>query len=307
METEILEIEFRAPRKHKIYVTNFMKEVLNRTYAVHAGDAIVIYAGEAGVGKTSTARKICESLERKFDSGNPNAFRGIHFQFGRISRGQGNEAKRAIRSVYDAVGLNLPEGEYNTMSVQRLCSTLIEYLRLNRIQMIFADEAGLLSLEAVGGLITLLDIADDLQWLLTIILVGMDDLALKLKSRQQTFRRSCEWIYFTRYDLEDTIKLLRAMHPYFAGLDENIREGKAQFEFMYEITLGLPGFMFPFINRFDYRWRGLKNLQPITLEFLQTVHMITLDDMDRAVELSRHGYIKEKTTGKEAVGEDNDE
>lgn len=294
MQTEILEIEYPVPLEEKIYVTSFMREAQKRTFAVHRGGAIVVYTGEAGTGKTTTALEICRTLERQFDSSNPNAFRAVHFEFGRIYIGQGNESKRAIRSVYDAVGLNLPEGDYNTMTVEGLAALLVEFLQLQRIQMIYADEAGLVSFEAIGGLVTLVNVAKNMKWPLTLILIGMDDLPIKLKRRQQTNRRAFEWIYFNRYGLKDTIRLLKVMHPYFDELDEHSKEGKDQFKFMHEITLGLPGFMFPFICRFDYRWRGLKNLQPINTAFLQMVHMLTLESMQNAVELSKHGYIEEK-------------
>lgn len=291
MQIEILEIEYPVPLEEKIYITEFMKEVQKRTFSVHRGGAMVIYTGEAGTGKTTTAKEICRSLERKFDSSNPYSFRGVHFQFGRINVGQGNESKRAIRSVYDAVGLNLPEGDYNIMTVEGLAAILVEFLKLNRIQMVFADEAGLISLEAISGLITLVDVAKNMNWIFTIVLIGMDDLPLKLNRRQQTSRRTYEWIYFNRYNLKDTIKLLRVMHPYFNELDETSNEGKGQFRYMHEITLGLPGFMFPFICRFDYRWRGLKGSEPITEAFLQMVHLLTQENMHQAVEMSKHGYI----------------
>ena len=287
IDTGTLEVEYPVRLEEKIYITDLVREARTRTFVVHQGGAMVVYTGKAGTGKTTTAREIRRALERKFDSSNPDAFRAVHFEFGRVNVGQGNESKRAIRSVYDAVGLNLPEGDYNSMTVEGLATTLVEFLRLQRIEMIFADEAGLVSFEAIGGLVTLLNVAKNMGWRLTVILIGMDDLPIKLKRRQQTDRRAYEWIHFHPYGLEDTIRLLKVMHPHFEQLDEHSDDGKEQFEYMHKITGGLPGYMFPFICRFDYRWRGFKDLQPINTAFLQRVHMLTQDSMNMAMEESR--------------------
>jgi ABC-type dipeptide/oligopeptide/nickel transport system ATPase component len=294
MDMEILEIEYPTPLEKAIYTTNMMREATNRTLSIHRGAAMVAFTGEAGTGKTTTARELCAALKRKFSSENPLAFKGIHFEYGRMPPNEGNEGKRALNGVFAAVGLYIDAGEYNMQPLEEIARQLVAYLRLNRIQMIFADEVGLLGINAIGGLITLLDVAEIEGWNLTIVLMGMDDLALKLRRRQQINRRIHEWIYFNRYDLDDTIALLKVMHPYFAELDEKTNTGTAQFEFVHEITLGLPGFMFPFISRFNYRWSIVEDKSKINVEFLEAVHLITQKSMDKAINLAQSEHVDEK-------------
>lgn len=289
MEFEALEIkEFPIPVRRTIYTTDMMREMTSRTLAVHGHSAFVVYSGEAGVGKTTTARELGTALNRAFTSENPHAFRAIHFQVGPAASGCKTEAKRMIRSLYAAVGANLDEGIYERHPPEEIAAELIEYLRLRRIQMIFVDEAGLLFLESISGLATVLDVAKYNDWPITIVLIGMDDLPLKLRRRPQITRRIYEWCTFVCYGYEDTVRLLRAMHSHFAALDEKNPEHKAQFEFVHEISGGLPGSMASFIERFDYRLRGHKGL--VTRTFLKTTHLLTIDSMKMAVDLARKGY-----------------
>lgn len=288
MNIELLEIEYPEPVTRKIYMSKLMKEASSRTMSIHKAGAMGVYTGEAGVGKTTTAREICRSLEAKFKSENPKAFLGLHLQFGRID--QGNGAKRALRSVYAASGLLLDEYDYDRLPSEELAAELVEHFRTHRIQVLFADEAGLISPEAIGGLVTLHDVAQYNGWPLTIIFIGMDDLAIKLRRRPQVNRRLKEWIYFKHYNLEDTISLLRVMHPYFDGLDETAKEGRTQFEFIHKITHGLPGNMIPFIDRFDYRYQKRKDGKDITVGFLEGIHFVTQESIKQSVNLSRHVY-----------------
>lgn len=286
---ELLEIdEYPVPIRRNIIVTGIMREVQKRTFAVHGKCAFVVFSGEAGVGKTTTAREMVKALERKFSSSNPHAFRGIHFEVGRLRTGQGNEVKRMLRSVYAATGLRLDEGVYDRYPPEEIAAELIEYLRSRRIAMIFIDEAGLLSLEAIGGLVTLLDVAHNREHYMTIVLIGMDDLPTKLRRRPQIKRRVFEWCTFTPLELKTTIKFLKAIHPYFAELNENEDEDAAQFEFVHEITSGLPGFISSFIERFDSRWRAVGE-QRVDIFFLQGVHVLTQLNMEKAVQLARGG------------------
>lgn len=62
-------------------------------------------------------------------------------------------------------------------------------------QWLFLDEAGLLSFDGLNALIALYDAARTLQYPLSLVLLGNDDLALKVKRRSQVDNRVKEWIY----------------------------------------------------------------------------------------------------------------
>lgn len=292
---ECLEIkEFPVAITRPVHVTGMMREVISRTLAVFGHGTFVVFCGEAGVGKTTTANELRRALDRAFKHEDPNAFRAIYLEVGRVPVGQGHEAKRAIRSLYTAAGAVLDEGIYNRYPPEELAAEFIEFIKMRRIKMIFVDEAGLLSIEAIGGLVTVLDVSRHMEHPLTIVLIGMDDLPIKIRRRPQINRRVFEWCTFTPYGFDDTVRMLRVMHPHFAALDLENPEHRAQFDFVHEASNGLPGFMSCFIERLDYRLQG--RIGEITPTFLRTIHLLTVESMEKAMELAQHGYSQEEDT-----------
>ena len=60
--------EFNLPkRSQKItIVTDMMREMINRTLAVHTLSALVLWYGQARIGKTTTARYMVEEINKLF-------------------------------------------------------------------------------------------------------------------------------------------------------------------------------------------------------------------------------------------------
>jgi len=123
-----------------------------------------------------------------------------------------------------------------------------------------------------------------MHWPLTLVLIGMDDLPVKVNSKSQIKGRISEWCYFVEYGFEDTWNLLAELHPHFAGLDKNNEEHREQIEFLRTTYGGFPGLLISFIVRMEYRLRDHKNL--IDLRFLRAVHLLTARDMQRSIEHS---------------------
>ena len=98
--------------------------------------------------------------------------------------------------------------------------------------MIFIDEAGGLSVDAIQGMILVRDTAFSMHWPLTLVLIGMDDLPVKVNSKCQIKGRVSEWCYFVEYGFDDTWHLLAELHPHFAGLDKKNEEHREQIEFL---------------------------------------------------------------------------
>jgi hypothetical protein len=271
-----LNISFPQKRAEKVVATPMMRSIAERTLAVHPLGALVSWTGEAGIGKTSTAKLMVEELESQYDASNPDAFRAVHYEVGEISSWSGHENKKAIRSLYHATLGPLNEGTYRYSPPEAIASQLIRGLRRKNIRMIFVDEAGLLSLRAIRGMVTVRDVAENEGWTLTIVLIGMDNLCRLLTKNPQVERRIHEWCYFRNYNVEDTWKLLQHLSPWFADLDARKPEHHAMVEYVHKHYEGNPGKMVPFLQRLDRRMaRGDVRLD---MMLLKGVRMYTLQD-----------------------------
>jgi DNA transposition AAA+ family ATPase len=113
-------------------------------------------------------------------------------------------------------------------------------LRKIGCQMIFVDEAGRLSLNALDALVLVSDTARIMKWPLTIVIIGMDDLPVKIKLNERIYSRVHQKVCFEPYKPHETWDLLAALDPYFAGLDRNKSECKEQVALIHELNRGNP-------------------------------------------------------------------
>ena len=272
--------KFPIPRKKVIVETELMLEMESRVLAIHGLCGLCVWYGSSGAGKSTSAEWMTERINEAFYANNQHSFKAVKYEVGKIKAGWGNEAKRAIRSLYSAIaGVTIDEGFYGRSTAEELADLIVYTAQKEQIQIAFVDEAGLLSLDAIGGLVLVSDKAKELGFNLTIVLVGMDDLPQKLdpKRRPQIYRRIHDWCYFRHYDLDQTVTLLKALHPHFASLDETQRSDGEQFKFVHEISNGLPGFIVQFISRFDAQYKV--STDAVDTTFLRAVHLRTVYDM----------------------------
>lgn len=251
------QFNFKKKQSKIIVETAFMNEIEQLTLSVHQLGGLVVYYGTAGVGKTTTAEWITGRINTAFDHTNPDAFKSVIYQSGKIK--DGNEAKKAIRAFYTAVsGTILDEKLYWRSTVEDLADLAVHALQRNRVEITFIDEAGLISVDGLSGLVLISDKARQIGYPLTMVLIGMDNLPDKLnqKHRPQLFRRVHEWCLFQHYDINDTFNLLKSIHTHFASLDPTIPLDWDQVKFIHEITGGLPGFILPFVSRFAAQYES---------------------------------------------------
>jgi AAA domain len=283
--------EFNLPKRTQkvTVVTDMMKEMINRTLAVHTLSALVLWYGQSRIGKTTTARHMVAEINQLFNEDNPDTFRAVHYDVGKIRPGSGNEWKRAIRSFYEeTLKTPLDEGFYTRKAPEALAHQLVHGLRRKRIELVFVDEAGTLSLEAIRGLCLIRDIAANEDWTLTIVFIGMDDLPDKLIKIPRIHLRLLDTCHFTQYEVEDTWRLLEKLHPYFAKLDPRVKAHREQVETVHEICGGLPGLIVPFVHKLSYRLQSLKD--NVDVMFLRAVHELSNESMMNALKESRKVY-----------------
>ncbi len=195
--------------------------------------------------------------------------------------------KRGIKSLYNAaLNTRLDESVYVRNPPEHLAGLLVHGLRVRNISMIFVDEAGCLSVDAIRGMVLVRDIAENTGWPLTIIFVGMDDLPVKMTRLPQIENRIHEWCFFKEYDFDGTWAMLAELHPHFAGLDSNCPEHQEQVKFIHSRYGGFPGLLVPFLQRLEHRFKQLCSTGMVTvidLTLLRAVHLLTARDKELSI------------------------
>lgn len=270
--------------------TSMMRSAIRRMLAVHHLGGLCVWSGRAGMGKTTTAQHMVKLAEEAYNPDNPRAFRAMHYIAGpkKITL---SEAKHGIRSLYYGVGCSLDEGVYRTHLPEELAADLVYFLKKMNIQIVFVDEAGCLSFDAIRGIVLVSDTARLMGLTLTVVLIGMDTLPTKVKRSPQVDRRIHEWCYFKPCTIEETHKLLAALHPYFAGLNLMVTSHKEQISYVHEACKGMPGSIVPFVSRFGGMLGEVFDEDPLV--HIQAALIQPLFDQERCENDSRNNYSGE--------------
>jgi hypothetical protein len=275
-----------------IVVTEMMKQAMNMTLHFHlTGGGACCWYGDPGIGKTATAHHMRQTLEEGFNvnAKNPNAFQAMHFECGPIGPSV-NAMKAGIRVLYQIMTRSsLPSGIYSGASLEELAIMVIDEAKKRRIQMFFVDEAGLMSADAVRGMMFVCDIAKRMNWHLTMVLIGDNDLPKKIISVPAVERRITGWIHFKQYDFDGTCQILRVLHPHFESLNYEVAEDQEKLELMHEVCEGLPARIVHFLNHLDYHLK----ISPcsIDLRFLRTIHLLMKQDKQGWIPKSKANNI----------------
>lgn len=268
-----------------IVPTPMMHMVARRTLTVHPGGALVVWTGPSRNGKTETGKWLCRIINEQAP-GSVNGFRAAMFESGGDAAEcftDPQDMKRAIRSVYHATVAKLDEGLYRSLPVEALANHTVEGLRAKNIQMVFVDEAGLLTPEGIRGLSHLQNAASLKKVRLSIILIGMDQLAHSVSAYEQVKLRVHEWCYFKPYSVEETFTMLQQLDPQFAHLSLERRSTHEMVSLLHELTRGLPGLLVPFLRRMHATQR-LIDEKVLSTDLVTMTHLYTDRDKQRALD-----------------------
>lgn len=269
-------VKFSPTKRAEIVETKMMQEIMGRTLAAHGYGILVAWYGHTRVGKTTTACLLTQKINDSFIPDNPSAFRAVYYEVGQTAVGNG--MKKGIRSLYSAVIGRLDEGVYIREPPEALARMLVHGVIKKGIQMVFVDEVQFLSLDAIRGMVLVCDVAaNEMQWPLTIIFIGMDDMPMKLHQTPRIEARIQDWCLFREYDVETTWMFLERLHPHFKGLKKDDEEHRRQVTFIHELCGGFPGNIVPFVRKMEYRL--LRHKGEIDLLFLRGVNLPT--DVDK--------------------------
>lgn len=290
------QIEFPEIGPEVTVETALMKRTVRRTLGVHRESAIVVWTGPSRLGKTTTARWLVEKITAAYDPEDPRTFRAHHYEVGAVPKWFGDAQKRAIRSLYHATIGRLDDTVYRTVPSEDLARQLVLGLARKNVQLVLVDEAGLLSLEAIRGLVLVRDVAKLEEHRLSFVLIGMDDLPVILQQCPQVSGRVLEWCYFEPYSLKETWQILAELHPHFARLDPEEPAHVEQVAFLHETYGGVPGLLTAFLCKLDSRIRSRPG-EEVSAKLLRAIHLMTVTDRDRAIKNST------RAAGRVATGE----
>jgi hypothetical protein len=240
-----------------------MKYASKLTLEAHYNCGFVMWSGGVGRGKTWCAEWMVEELNAQYDPVNPDTFRLKHYEVGRIAKWSGREEKIALRSLYHAIIGPMDEGVYRTFPSEAIAEIIVHGLQRMAYQIIFVDEAGRLSLNALDGLVLVSNTAGIKKWPLTIVMVGMDDLPVKIKLNERINSRIHQKVCFEPYKTHETWDLLAALDPYFADLDRKKLGDKEQVALVHELTGGNPRAITSFVGRFIGMRQGHPDIDPM--------------------------------------------
>lgn len=213
---------------------------------------MVVWTGDTDLGKTTTARWMTEKVNQGFDQapGDDDSYRALYYETGRIPRAVNNGAKRAIRSVYQQVLGTMDPGMYRQSPPHHLAELVVRGLERKQLEMLFVDEAGLLSISALRGMALLYDIAEMENWPLTIVLIGMDDLPQSLQAKRQLQSRVKQWVFFEAYEVEEVWPVLADLFgDHFEGPDDGDANEERVVELVCDLTGGTIGQIVPLVRR----------------------------------------------------------
>lgn len=276
---------YPSRRDTDIVLTSMMAAAKRRTFAIHKRGGLVVWSGESHVGKTTTAEWLEREINDRYDPENKDAFCATHFEVAEMGRRSGGHTKKALRTLYHRTLGRLDEGTYRSERPEDLAQLIIHGLKLRRREMIFVDEAGLYSPEALRALVLVSDWAKKLGFRLTLVLIGMDNLERSIRQIVQIDRRVGDWICFETPSEEETFQMLRLYSPLFEDRDPEDEETAELVKWIHDRHSGLPGSIMHFMDRVESKI-GKRTLN---LRFLNVVYQITSKDRARIRKVMKGG------------------
>jgi len=252
-----------APRPiTKIVETGMMRYTSNTIANVHAvRGQFVIVTGTSGVGKTTTAERISQSINDAFAKNptNPDAYRARYYIATDHRTMKGKESPQLVqrRLLAEFAGqvlqLAVP-ADIRNINISKWMDAIVLGLRQQQVQIVFIDEAGYLPSNALDCLATLANKSTSRAFdhPLTIVLVGMHNLPANIQAQDNLCRRVADWVTFEPCNADEVKLVLTPLDPFFAALDLKSDDGRDVIEFLRSPEVsrgGLLGLIVPLAER----------------------------------------------------------
>lgn len=282
-----MSFQFPALREEIVIETGFMKHTETLTLSTHNSSGVVVWTGLSRLGKTTTALWMKDRIDKAYSDALPNAFRARHFEVTQLDD-WGPVQKRAMKALHGGCLGPLDAGLYKRLDAQELVEHVATGLIRERIGLIFIDEAGLWCLNAIRGVIAIRDQVQKMGHRVTIVLIGMDDLPIKLRASAQVNGRIHEWVYFQPHSLEETTRLVAATSDLWKDADPGSVEVKRQMAVIHEVTDGAPGLIRPLVEKVEANLA--RRDRELSAEFVMAVHRRSQKAMTNSQNAAEAGF-----------------
>jgi len=195
-----------------------LRDRISLAKIAHRTPGLQVWTGPAGVGKTVTAEQLAYECNADADAGKPHAYRAFYFMSGGdVDHSSQRQMKRGVYCVYEQLIEELTTAQLRQRSELSLAMDVVEEARAQGIQLLIIDEAGTKTGAEIRGLAYLYDVARQAHWPLTILLVGMDDLAAKVTALPVLTSRVRTMCVFLPWDDAGCLAYLSSRSPVLAG------------------------------------------------------------------------------------------
>lgn len=183
----------------------------------HGRWAFVVMSGPPGVGKTTCAKFMVSLVNEQAALG--EGIKAHTWEVsGRNKRQRAQQSTRGgLKELYVQFIGSVPSNLFQRETEHSVCRRLIAVLRQRGLQLLLLDEAGTMAPEELRGLAMVLNVAREEEWPLTMVLVGMDDIATTMEALPQVESRVADWVWFHPLTVEDWDGVFSVLMPSMAG------------------------------------------------------------------------------------------
>ncbi|WP_337171560.1 ATP-binding protein [Gemmatimonas aurantiaca] len=192
-----------ASRMARPFETEALRLATARVLNAHQQHGFIVMSGPPGVGKTTCAHHLV-SLINEDDALGVGVQADTFEVSGKRTRPSSHQSVRGpLRELYARYFGTLPSTLFQRDSEHAVTRRVVATLRQRGLQVLLLDEAGTYAAEELRGLSMLLNISREESWPLTVVLIGMDDIAKTVESLPQITSRVVRWIWFEPLNRED--------------------------------------------------------------------------------------------------------
>lgn len=250
------------------FETEALRLATTRVLHAHQQHGFIVMSGPPGVGKTTCAQHLVRLINDKEVLG--VGVQADTFEVsGRRTRPASHQSVRGpLRELYGRY-LGTPSSTlFQRDSEHTVTRRVVAALRQRGLQMLLLDEAGTYAAEELRGLAMILNISREESWPLTVVLIGMDDIAQTVESLPQIASRVVRWIWFAPLSRDDwdgiysvmVPKLTRGKHQAIRNWTWKVCRGSAR---------ELDKLLVEVVGRAD---DSEIPLEDVTLDFVRAVH-----------------------------------